>query len=139
MKDFALKTLVITIISIFESNVGLPVLFLVLFLSWSDMDVNYGLAWVVYTALILGVMWGASWWLGSLFILFLSYIYQYLEKYIFNKMLRLITVIFPALFTFALVLKIDFNWRIILYGGLSLIIVFVLQKFLLTDYKKKYL
>ncbi|NCN03955.1 MAG: hypothetical protein GW942_02680 [Candidatus Pacebacteria bacterium] len=139
MKDFLLKILVVTIISIFESTVSLPVLFLVIFLSWSDLEVNYSLAWLAYCSLILGVMWGFSWWLGAIFLLVVSYIYQYLEKYIFNRMLRLISILMPGVLVLAVVLNVDFSWRIIVYGGLSLIIVFVLQKFLLTDYKKKYL
>jgi hypothetical protein len=139
MKDFLLKILVITIISIFESSVSLPVLFFVLFLSWSEMEVNYSLAWLAYCALILGVMWGFSWWLGAIFLLVISYIYQYLEKYIFNRMLRLMSILMPGVLVLAVVLNVDFSWRIVVYGGLSLIIVFVLQKFLLTDYKKKYL
>jgi hypothetical protein len=139
MKDLLLKILFVLIFSLFESTVGLPVLFLTMFLVWKDFDLIKSLIWLGVISLFLSVMWGGTWWMTCLFLIAVGFAYDYLEQFIFNKMLRLLTVILPSLLIFAMVIKISFNWRIVLYGILSLAVIFIFQKFLLTSYEKKYL
>lgn len=139
MRDLVIKTSLIFILAAFESTVGLPVLTFILFLVWMVKEPQIFLIWLTVISLIVSVMWGMSWWLACLFLLLLRVVYQYFSNSIANKLLKLLVVVSPVLLLFALVLGVDFYWRIVLYGVLSFSVLFVLQKFLLVSYENKYL
>jgi hypothetical protein len=139
MKDLGIKIVVIFLIAVFESSVGLPVLTFSLFLIWMRQDLKYFLVWLVLVSLFISVLWGVAWWLSSLFLIFLKFIYDYFSKSISSKLLKILIVVSPVILLFAIVIGIDFYWRIVIYGLMSLAILVIFQRFLLVHYENKYL
>lgn len=139
MRDLVSKIIIIFFVTALESSVGLPVLSFILFLVWRKKELRFFLVWLVLVALFVSIMWGLVWWIACLFLLSLRVTYDYFEKFISNKLLKLILVISPITLIFAFVLGIDFYWRIVFYGSISFLIVFLLQRFLLINYENKYL
>jgi hypothetical protein len=139
VRDLIIKTGIIFILAAFESTAGLPVLTFILFLVWMIKQPQIFLIWLTAISLIVSVMWGMSWWLACSFLLLLKVFFQYFGKYISNKLLKLLVVVSPVVLLFALVLGVEFYWRIVIYGVLSFSILFILQKFLLVSYENKYL
>ena len=139
MRNLIIKTIFITLVAVFESTVSLPVLVFALFLLWMKKELKLFLIWLFLVSLIISVTWGIAWWISCLVLLFVKVSFDYFSQSISNKLLKLIAVITPAVLLFALILEIAFYWRIALYMCLSILVIFIFQKFLMVNYENKYL
>lgn len=139
MKDLFLRLILVITILIFESVVGLPVLGFSLFLGWYKKSLHIYIIWLVLISLSVSILWGMSWWLVAAILLCLTFLYEQLSKKVLNKLVKMVSLVLPASLVMAIFLNIDFYWRVVAYGLLSFIVLFVFQKYILTNYEKKYL
>lgn len=139
MRDFIFRLAIILIVLLFESVVGLPILGFSLFLGWYKQSLLQFLSWFILVSLFIAMLWGVAWWFTSVILLVMTFLYDFLSKHVLNKLVKIVFLVLPAALAMAVYLNIDFNWRVVVYGAVSLLLLFIFQKFVLTNYGQKYL
>lgn len=144
MKDLTLKIFILFLIGALESAVGVPILFLGLFLLWSgsnfgNEDKWFYLIWIVAGGLILGIFWQFPLWVAVFVCYLLDLVNVGAKNFVFSKLLRVLFLAIPFSVFMILWLRIDFGWRVIIYAGISVLILFVSMRRLGPRFNQKYL
>lgn len=139
MRDFFFRLGLILLVLLFESVIGLPILGFTLFLGWYKKSLPQFLIWFTFISLSIAMLWGLAWWFASAILLVMTFMYDFLSKYVLNKLVRIVFLVLLAALVMAVYLNIDFHWRVVFYGTVSLSLLFIFQKFILTNYGQKYL
>lgn len=140
MKDWFAKLLTILVIGLLESTVGLPIFFTSSVVRLGFLDQKTRLIWLGSCGLLFAFFWGIPWWVGVLFLATNILIYEKLQLILSNSWLRLLTVVLPTSFLIALISGMDFSVRSLLYGGISMLLVVMADRYWwISKYQKKYL
>lgn len=140
MKEFFIKGAILFLAALFESVVGLPILLSGLFLFWVKFKSDYyQIGWIIWSGVLLGLLWNLSWWLSVLLMFLLALVFLSSQRIFKNKNLRILFLaIFFSLGLF-LIGGFSFNFRILIYAVLSIVGLIIFQKLLSEKFEKKYL
>lgn len=140
MKDLGLKLLLLLVIGAAEATLGLPILLLTLIIRLSPQEKHFQLIWLMVTSLYLAYYWGFAWWLGLILAYLSSWAFTQMQDWVSNSWIRLAGLVLPIGLLIALITGLEFSWRIVVYGLLSLGVMMLLNRFIfVTKYQKKYL
>jgi hypothetical protein len=140
MKNLLAKMTIILLIAILESSAGLPVLFLGLVIFWAGNEEGWLYSgWIISTGLFLGVLWQLPLWLAVLSIFLLDQIFRGTKRLLFSKLLRIVSVTLPFSLWLILWLGIDFGWRIVIYAGLSIVLLVLAERLVVSRFDHHYL
>lgn len=140
MKDWLAKLFLIFLIGVLESVVGLPVFFLSLAIRNNSSNMWLRMSWYLIVGLIFSHLWGFGWWLGVLLIYLNQVLFEKLPMPMANSWLKLLILVLPTSLFIAIVGNIDFSLRILIYGGVSLVLVLLGHRaWFASKYEKKYL
>lgn len=140
MKDWLAKLFLIFLIGVLESVVGLPIFFLSLATRSIFSNFWFRLGWYLVVGLIFSHLWGFGWWLGVLLIYLNQVLFEKLPMPVANSWLKLLVLVLPTSLLVAIVGNIDYSMRILIYGGVSLVLVLLGHRtWFASKYEKKYL
>ena len=140
MKDFLIKSAILFLVALFESAVGLPILLSGLFLFWIGFaSERYQISWVVYSGVLLGLLWNLVWWLSVLLMFLLALVFLGSREVLPNKNLRIVFLVVLLSGGVFFIKGFNFSFRFLIYPALSGAILIFLQRFLVEKFEKKYL
>lgn len=140
MRDLGFKLLLLLIVGATESTLGLPILLLTLIVRLAPQEKHWQLVWLMVTSLYLAYFWGFAWWLSLILVYGSGWAFNKMQDWVSSSWLRLASLVLPVGLVVALLTGLEFSWRIVVYGLLSLAVMVLLNRFLfVTKYQKKYL